>query len=380
MIVVPSRVLRVLIAAAIALAASFLLVGIASAQTADSTAPPIDCPDFFPSDTNCLAPAAEPRPAFCPPGHTHLGGEDGSGGGCALLTETVDGEGGACTGDFFVPRLAPDACQRFAESPNPATSNQFTCPTNFGATLVGDQVICYQSADGDCEGCVVAPGTLPPIEDEPSYPSQPIDPEPEYPAAPIDCPDGFECVPPNIASSASIYSCPAGATQTGSGPAIVCTVAGETVAPNIQQVAPTVTCPAGTTSNGAALLEKVCLRRLAVGAAGTAICPAGQTSVGDGATKICVPSATASSPAATSNVVATSATGPVVVATQSTAPVVVSAASYGFGDSLPTTATHTVALAHTGASSNPIVMIALALVAAGAILLGSRRRLSLSGR
>jgi len=57
-------------------------------------------------------------------------------------------------------------------------------------------------------------------------------------------------------------------------------------------------------------------------------------------------------------------------------PVVVTAATYGFGDSLPAVsgdAKKATALAHTGSESSALGFIATALIAAGAIVMGSRR-------
>lgn len=57
------------------------------------------------------------------------------------------------------------------------------------------------------------------------------------------------------------------------------------------------------------------------------------------------------------------------------APIVATAATYGFGDSLPvmTDAKKATALAHTGSESSVLGFIATGLIAAGAIVMGSRR-------
>lgn len=230
-------------------------------------------------------------------------------------------------------------------------------------------------------------------------------------------------------SGPTTYSCPAGYASDGSGAAKTCTrtiqVPESTAV--IMNGDGTYSCPAGYVSDGTGP-TKTCSRTvpatestgsIATPAASTYSCPAGYISIGSGPTKLCAralntdevaalyaPAVTTGCPSGftlvnntcTQTVVDDQSTVVVVVpapvraapavvvqapapalvaAPVVAAPAVAVAANYGFGTSLPAThaATTSPALAHTGASSELLAYAGLALLASGAVFMGSRRRI-----
>jgi len=182
----------------------------------------------------------------------------------------------------------------------------------------------------------------------------------------------------------------------------------EEIDASVTPQAPTVRCPAGTTTNGEPLGSKRCAsgsRSVPVRAIVTYVCDADSVSNGAmGTDKVCLPAPPPAPPVAASNVVVqpTAAPAPVPTAAAAiqtgarivqpapapaavvvqTAPALVTASSssFGFGTSLaaaapsPTAGKKATALAHTGVEITYFLYSGLSLIAAGAILLGSRRR------
>lgn len=186
----------------------------------------------------------------------------------------------------------------------------------------------------------------------------------------------------------------------------------EPIAVNVQQSAPTITCPEGTTTNGADIAAKLCIGPAEVGMQVAPIrtftCPDDSITNGaSGQSKACLPlvaptavPAPTSAPQPTSGGVVQQAPATVqpapapapvpaavapapapIVVHAAPVPVVATAASHGFGSSLPVTHAATTdtdkkatGLAHTGSETTYFLYAGLTLIAAGAVLMGSRRR------
>jgi len=231
---------------------------------------------------------------------------------------------------------------------------------------------------------MLATGTASAQTDYASYPSQTA------------CPEGRSCVSPIVIPHEPVLTCPAGSTTFGSGLDTVCSVENRAEIDAIEVAGSpgTFTCPASYPSFKAdtdRCSEPASSKKLVPPNVSQATpifqCPAGTIAIGAGPSLLCLvdsdiqiavqpvvsPPVSPAPPAAAPPVTAAPVvvTAPVVVP----APVVVSAASYGFGDSLPATEVHATALAHTGTDADLVAIFGLGMIAAGAIVLGSRRRL-----